>query len=224
VGRRNLLTFCLLLAIIAWPTSALALAIDLNVEFDGDAPGDYGDVTLSLVSIGGNDAVRFFVDVRTSAGGAGGSSADLSVFLFNYDDNSMGLNISGTDIVSQTINFSTTDPQTKAAGDGNYDIRLDFGRGSPTLQTTTFDVSLSGTDLSISNFASFPLDLNTQSVGGSNGMYTVAAHIQTTTTVAGSEWVGGNPTPTPEPATALLLGSGLLGLLGLSRKRFLKKS
>ena len=34
----------------------------------------------------------------------------------------------------------------------------------------------------------------------------------------------GGSTPVPEPATILLLGSGLLGLVGHSRKRFSKKS
>ena len=39
-----------------------------------------------------------------------------------------------------------------------------------------------------------------------------------------SHWRLWNPAPVPEPATMLLLGSSLIGLAGLGRKKFFKKS
>ena len=45
--------------------------------------------------------------------------------------------------------------------------------------------------------------------------------IHATITNLGS---GGTPAPVPEPATILLMGAGLLGLVGYNRKRLIKKS
>ena len=55
-----------------------------------------------------------------------------------------------------------------------------------------------------------------------NGDMRIGMHIQSINN-AGSDSFVNNANPIPEPATILLIGSGLIGLVGVGRKKFIKK-
>lgn len=103
----------------------------------------------------------------------------------------------------------------KADGDGLYDIKLSFatnGSGFQSGQTVVYEITgISGLTASSFNFFSTP--------AGGHGPFLTAAHVLNTTGAGsgGSGWIA--PTPVPLPAAAWLFGSGLLGLMGIARKR-----
>ena len=102
----------------------------------------------------------------------------------------------------------------KADGDGYYDLLFAF----PTAGADRFDgadtwvVTIAGADLVASSF-------NLPSVDGKDNWY-AAAHVQSISAPEGSTWIAGTygGTEVPVPGAVWLLGSGLIGLVGLRRK------
>ena len=214
-SSKGILFFALITFSSIGPISAAfasTVTIPLNVAFSNYEPPLVADFGTVEISQSGNN-VQF--EVTGLSSGAGGSGTDLQWLYFNTASNLAGLTIElSSAVASLFYSFDNTESLFKADGAGYFDGFLDFGFGAPQLDMVT--VILRATNpITVNDF--FAL-----STPSSKGEYTLAAHLQGTNTGFDSEFVGGNPIPVP--GTLLLLGSGLLGLGVIKRKKFFDKS
>lgn len=154
--------------------------------------------------------------VITSNLASGENLQPAKALYFNFNPSkdpmlsSLTFTLTGNTNFSQQATVTTGADAYKADGDGNYDILFVYSTNAfAGGQSQTYKIT--GTNISASDFIY-------QSVGGANGSWYAAAHVQNTPGTSGSGWVGATITPTPIPAAAWLLGSGLMGLFGFRRK------
>ena len=205
---------------------AAMISYDLTHVFTGQQPDSTSPWgTIKFDDGGGSGTVTVTVTASLED-----TSEFISFWGFNGPDPASGVSIVQGSGPTATINqCSKSDPTAcnagtfKADGDGFYAYVFDFGNGNlNNSDVAVFTITSPGITA-----ASF----DETSVGGSNGSYHTAAHLQGINTNGGScsAWVGdsqGTPNEfTPgtcgavaEPSILLFVGLGLVGMAGVTRR------
>ena len=205
---RKLALSLAMFALIALTSSvARADQVIINTPNSGlsATPGPYATVTYVLNGANIDVTVTMFPGFEAFGQGNGNSG----IFGFNVVGSTAGLNI--TNMVGVNGFFPAGGQMD---GFGNFDVTLECCNPANAVSSFSFTVSRTG------GFSSASDIFEANSTGAH-----FAVHIAPTNgNPTGFAADGGQPTTeTPEPASMLLLGTGLLGTAAGLRKRFRKK-
>jgi hypothetical protein len=198
-----------MMPVVFFGSHATASSISYYLDQSNALPDgiNYAQVTISD-GLGGD--IDFNVQVLSSAFSVSGSNFGMENFSFNYD-NSLTVtaaNITHIDPSTWTISQN----QNAGGGFGKFDFQLS---GTGSTRTETLNFTMSGVAGDTINDYAIGSTLNP-----SSGEF-FAAHIagfDMTNGVNSAQFSGSTPV-VPVPAAVWLFGSGLLGLVGVARRK-----
>jgi hypothetical protein len=221
------LSTTLILSFSPQTSKALTLELNLNGVFSGYVPqgtspwltATFEDVAagvqLTLSGLGLTEGE--FIQGNINVGNPTGSQLGWG---FNFNPSKEGsissLQFNPTGGSNQAAVWQVAADAFKAAGDGSFDILFAWDNENPfeSGDTAVYLISMTGL---------LAADFNYLSENGDGLGYGSAAHIQGISipevTEGGSGWIAGGA-PVPEPATMLLVGSGLIGVGVFVRRKF----
>jgi hypothetical protein len=191
-------------ALLATQAYSATFYIDQSNALANDVNYAQVDITAS------GDDINFMVSVISSAFSVTGSNFGMQTFSFNYDT---ALTVGTTNIIDvDPATWSLSQDANAGGGFGKFEFAL-AGNGSSRTEVLSFSISGVAGD-TVDSYAIG------STLNPSSGEF-FATHIagfDLTDGVTSAQFAGSTAV-VPVPAAAWLFGSGLIGLVGLARRR-----